>query len=227
VDQENQRPPLAEIPAPPLDPFLPPACVSNPSPIHPHQYFLVDFDNQQVWRPISEGEIVSFLNFPTYEHLLETATVFPTVTPFKGYSPHAALINPCNRWQATLFDIPSIYVCCRAGYALPSPGAPLGYTIYTFRPSLKNTFLRHSQLIRNVFEGSLVVSEVYDFLDGRRVFAYGRLAFGQDSVFVTNQAYHFEDAVASHPALLRHCLTPRIPADPCFFVQVYPDDTPL
>jgi hypothetical protein len=227
LDQENQRPPLAEIPAPPLDPYLPPRCISHPSSVHPHQYFIIKLDNRQIWRPVSEGEVVSFLSFPSHEELIQYATVFPTVTLFKGYTPHAALVNPVNRWQATLFDIPSIYTCCRAGYSLPSPRAPLGYIIFTFRLSIKETFLRHSTLIRNVFEGSLVITEVYDFLDGRHVYVYGHLSFGQDSVYVVNPAYHFEDTVARYPALLRHCVTPRIPADPCFFVQVYPDDTPL
>jgi hypothetical protein len=226
-NQENIRPPLAQIPASTLNPFLPPRCISHPSPVHPHQYFIVDLDYQQVWRPVAEGEVVSFLDFPTHEQLLAINTVFPTVTPFKGYSPHAAYITPQNHWLAAQFDIPPLHVCCHAGFALPSPGAPLGYTIYTFRHSLKQTFLRHSQLVRNVFNGALVVSEVYDFLDGRRVFAYGRLEFGQDTVYITNQAFHFEDAVARYPFLLRHCITPRVPADPCFFVQVYPEDTPL
>jgi hypothetical protein len=184
-------------------------------------------DNRQIWRPVSEGEVVSFLDFPTHQQLLQYDTVFPTVTPFQGYTPHAALVNPTNRWQATLFDIPSIYTCCRAGFALPSPRAPLGYVVFTFRLSIKETFLRHSALVRNVFEGSLVVTEVYNFLDGRRVYVYGHLQFGQNSVYVVNPAYHFEDAIARYPALLRHCVTPRIPADPCFFVQVYPDDSPL
>jgi hypothetical protein len=227
LDQENQRPPLAEIPAPPLDPYLPPRCISHPLSVHPHQYFIIELDNRQIWRPVSEGEIVSFLDFLTHEQLIEYATVFPTVTPFKGYTPHPALVNPVNQWQATLFDIPSIYTCCRAGYSLPSPGAPLGYIVFTFRLSIKETFLHHSTLVRYVFEGSLVIIEVYDFLDGRRVYMYRHLSFRQDSVYVVNLAYHFEDAVARYPALLCHCVTPRIPADPCFFVQVYPDDTPL
>jgi hypothetical protein len=71
------------------------------------------------------------------------------------------------------------------------------------------------------------VTEVYDFLDGHRVYVYGHLQFGQNSVYVVNPAYHFEDTIACYPALLRHCVTPRIPVDPCFFVQVYPDDSPL
>jgi hypothetical protein len=127
----------------------------------------------------------------------------------------------------TQFDIPPLHVCCCAGFALPSPGAPLGYTIYSFRHSLKQTFLHRLQLVCNVFDGALVVSEVYDFLNGHRVFAYGRLAFGQNSVFIVNQAFHFEDAVARYPFLLCHCITPHVPADPCFFVQVYPEDPVL
>jgi hypothetical protein len=227
LEQENHQPPLVCISTPPLDPYLPPHCISHPSPVHPHQYFIIELDNRQIWCPVSEGEVVSFLSFPTHEELIQYTTVFPTVTPFKGYTPHATLVNPANQWQATLFDIPSIYTCCHAGFALPSPGAPLGYVIFTFHLFIKETFLRHSALVCNVFKGSLVVTEVYDFLNGRRVYVYGHLSFGQDSVYVVNPAYHFEDAVARYPALLRHCVTPRIPADPCFFVQVYPDDTPL
>jgi hypothetical protein len=212
LEQENHRPPLARIPTPPLDPY---------------QYFIIELDNRQIWRPVSKGEVVSFLKFPSHEQLLQYNTLFPTVTPFKGYTPHAALVNPANRWQATLFDIPSIYTCCCAGFALPSPGAPHGYIIFTFRLFIKETFLRHSALICNIFEGSLVITEVYDFLDGRRVYVYRHLQFGQDSVYVVNPVHHFEDAIAHYPALLCHCITPHIPADPCFFVQVYPDDTPL
>jgi hypothetical protein len=72
-----------------------------------------------------------------------------------------------------------------------------------------------------------MVTEVYDFLDGHHVYVYEHLQFGQDFVYVVNLAYHFEDAITHYPALLCHCVTPRIPADPCFFVQVYLDDTPL
>jgi hypothetical protein len=35
-DQENIRPPLAELAETPLDPYLPPACLQNPLPIHSH-----------------------------------------------------------------------------------------------------------------------------------------------------------------------------------------------
>jgi hypothetical protein len=47
-DQENVRPPLEEIVEAPLDPYLPPACIQNPSSVHPHQYFLLELDGQQV-----------------------------------------------------------------------------------------------------------------------------------------------------------------------------------
>jgi hypothetical protein len=166
-DQENIRPPLAEVVEAPLDPYLPPACIQDPSPIHPHQFFLLDIDGQQVWRPISEGQVTSFLELPSHDALLDHPTIFPTVTPFKGHSPHVALASPTDRWQAAIFDIPALHLCSRAGYAPPAADTPLGYICYTFRPSIRATFLKHSQLVRNVFEGALVISDLYDFLDGR------------------------------------------------------------
>jgi hypothetical protein len=212
-DQENIRPPLEEVVEAPLDPYLPPACIQNLSPIHPHQFFLLELDGQQVWRPISEGQVTSFLNLPSQDALLDNPTIFPTVMPFKGYSPHVALASPTDRWQAAIFDIPALHLCSRAGYAPPAVDSPLGYIVYTFRPSIHATFLKHSQLVRNVFEGSLVISDVYDFLDGRRVYIYGKLRFNIDLVYITDQTLHFEDAVARHPYLLWHCLMPRLPAD--------------
>jgi hypothetical protein len=66
-DQENIRPPLEELTETPLDPYLPPACIQNPSPVHPHQFFIVELDGQQVWRPISEGQVASFLSLPSHD----------------------------------------------------------------------------------------------------------------------------------------------------------------
>jgi hypothetical protein len=226
-DQENIRPPLAEVVEAPLDPYLPPVCIQDPSPIHPHQFFLLDIDGQQVWRPISEGQVTSFLELPSHDALLDHPTIFPTVTPFKGHSPHVALASPTDRWQAAIFDIPALHLCSRAGYAPPTADTPLSYICYTFRPSIRATFLKHSQLVRNVFEGALVISDLYDFLDGRRVYIYGKLRFGVDSVYITDQTLHYEDAVARHLYLLRHCLTPRLPADPCSFISIFPDASPL
>jgi hypothetical protein len=226
-DQENIRPPLEEVVEAPLDPYLPPACIQNPSPIHPHQFFLLELDGQQVWRPISEGQIASFLNLPSQDALLDNPTIFPTVTPFKGYSPHVTLASPTDRWQAAIFDIPALHLCSHAGYAPPAADSPLGYIVYTFRPLIRTTFLKHSQLVRNVFEGSLVISDIYDFLDGRRVYIYGKLCFNIDSVYITDQTLHFEDAIARHPYLLQHCLTPRLPADPCSLISIFPDASPL
>jgi hypothetical protein len=201
-DQENIRPPLEEIVEAPLDPYLPPACIQDPSPIHPHQFFLLDIDGQQVWWPISEGQVTSFLELPSHDALLDHPTIFPTVTPFKGHSPHVALASPTDQWQAAIFDIPALHLCSRAGYAPPTADTPLGYICYTFRPSIRATFLKHSQLVRNIFEGALVISDLYDFLDGRRVYIYGKLRFGVDSVYITDQTLHYEDAVARHPYLL-------------------------
>jgi hypothetical protein len=226
-DQENICPPLEELAETPLDPYLPPECIQNPSPVHPHQFFLLELDGQQVWRPISEGQVASFLNLPSHDALLDNPTIFPTVTPFKGYSPHVALASPTNHWQAAIFDIPALHLCSCAGYAPPAADSLLGYILYTFRPSIRTTFLKHSQLVRNIFKGALVISDVYDFLDGRRVYIYGKLCFNIDSVYIMDQTLHFEDAVAQHPYLLRHCLTPRLPADPCFLISIFPDASPL
>jgi hypothetical protein len=226
-NQDNIRPPLEEIVEAPLNPYLPPACIQDPSPVHPHQFFLLDIDGQQVWRPISEGQVTSFLNLPSHDALLDHPTIFPPVTPFKGHSPHVALASPTDRWQAAIFDIPALHLCSCAGYAPPATDTPLGYICYTFRPSIRATFLKHSQLVRNVFEGTLVISDLYDFLDGCRVYIYGKLRFGIDSVYITDQTLHYEDAVAQHPYLLRHCLTPRLPADPCSFISIFPDASPL
>ena len=120
-----------------------------------------------------------------------------------------------------------LHVCCHAAFALPSPKAPLGYAVYTFHPSLREMFLKHPQFIRNVFEGGLVVTEVYDFLDGRRVYVYGKLHFNQGAVFIRNPGYHFEDTFTQYPTLLRHYITPYVPADPCYFMQVFSDNIPL
>jgi hypothetical protein len=110
-DQENILPPLEEIVEAPLDPYLPPACIQNPSPVHPHQFFLLDIDGQQVWRPVNEGQVTSFLNLPSHDDLLDHPTLFPTVTPFKGHSPHVALASPTDRWQSAIFDIPALHLC--------------------------------------------------------------------------------------------------------------------
>jgi hypothetical protein len=226
-DQENIRPPLEELAEAPLNLYLPPECIQNPSPVHLHQFFLLELDGQQVWRPISEGQVASFLNLPSHDALLDNPTIFPTVTPFKGYSPHVALTSPTDRWQAAIFDIPALHLCSHVVYAPPATDSPLGYIVYMFRPSICTTFLKHSQLVRNVFEGALVISDVYDFLDGRRVYIYGKLHFNIDSVYITDQTLHFEDAVARHPYLLQHCLTPRLPADPCSLISIFPDTSPL
>jgi hypothetical protein len=226
-DQENIRPPLEEIVEAPLNPYLPLACIQNLLSVHPHQFFLLEVDGQQVWRPISEGQVTSFLNLPSHDALLDNPTIFPTVMPFKGYSPHIALTLPTDHWQAAIFDIPALHLCSRAGYAPLAIDTPLGYICYTFHPSIRVTFLKHSQLVRNVFKGALVISDLYDFLDGHQVYIYGKLRFNIDSVYITDQTLYFEDAVARHPYLLWHCLMPCLPADPCSFISIFPDASPL
>jgi hypothetical protein len=92
--------------------------------------------------------------------------------PFKGHSPHVALASPTDRWQSAIFDIPALHLCSRTGYASPAVDTPLGYICYTFRPSIRTTFLKHSQLVRNVFEGSLVISDLYDQGNCTQIYMY-------------------------------------------------------
>jgi hypothetical protein len=103
------------------------------------------------------------LNLPSHTALLEQPTLFPTVTPFKGYTPHAALASPTDHWQALIFDILALHVCSHASFAPPAIDTPLGYIIYTFRPSIRQTFLKHNLLVHNVFEGSLIIADVTTF----------------------------------------------------------------
>ena len=60
-------------------------------------------------------------------------------------------------------------------------------------------------LVRNTYEGVLVIVEIHDFLDGHTVTTYGYLhfnhRFGVDQAFIVNQGYHFEDAVRTSPHL--------------------------
>ena len=227
VTQED-RPALQDITAANiLDLYAVPDCIANPTLEHPHQSFIVLHDNHDEWRPIGETGHPGLLAVPYFQHLLEHPLIFPTVTPFKGRVLHHASIAPTDLWQAQIFDIPTLHFCSRAGHFPSTPDVPLGYTVYCFRASLKALFLGHSQLVRNIFVNALVVSQVYDFLDGHRIFVYGKLQFGDNSVYITDQAVHFEDIIASYPQLLRHCITPRLPPDPSYFVHLFSDHTPL
>jgi hypothetical protein len=224
-NQENRPPtPLVEVP---LDPYAPPPCARIAQAFHPHQFFIIRFEDFDVWRPVSESQLDSLLEYPTHADILSSPPAFPSVFPFKAPSHHLGLVAPTDAFQARLFDVPALTVCANAGHSAPTLDAPLGYIHYTYRASLRDTFLRHPAYVRLCFSGALVVSELHDFLDGRRIYTYGRLRFDNTSVYITDQAYHFEDTVRTYPQLLRFTLTPRIPADPLALVRVFRNEDPL
>jgi hypothetical protein len=95
LEQENHRPPLARIPMPPLDPYLPLRCISHPSPVHPHQYFIIELDNRQIWRPISEGEVVSFFKIPNAPATPPVRHRLPNRHPVPRIHPTCRPCQPC------------------------------------------------------------------------------------------------------------------------------------
>src|SRR5712675_2813530 len=153
--------------------------------------------------------------------------IFPSVFPFKAPSHHVGIVTPTDTFQARLFNVPSLTICAHAGYAPPALDTPLGYIQYSYWPSIRATFLRHSALIRLCFTNALVISQIFDFLDGRQIYIYGRLEFGEDSVYITNQGFHAEDTCRVYPQLLRYTLTPRLPPDPFSLVRLFQDKNPL
>ena len=86
-------------------------------------------------------------------------------------------------------------------------------------------------LVRNTYEGVLVIVEIHNFLDRCMVTMYGYLhfnhRFGVDQDFIVNQWYHFKDTVRTSPHLYSYCFSPRIPEDPLNFISTYFEDEPL
>jgi hypothetical protein len=222
ADQEN-RPPSPPAPIV-LDPYAPPPCTTVQHRYHPHQFYLVRHQDGDIWRPASEVLLHTLLEYPTHQDLLAAGPIFPSVFPFKAPSHHTGVIAPTDTFQARLFDIPSLTICAHAGYASPANDTPLGYIQYSYRPSIRSTFLRHSSLIRLCFSNALVISQIFDFLDGRRIYIYGRLRFDGNSVYITNQGFHTEDTCWVYPQLLRYTLMPRLPADPFSLVRLFPEE---
>ena len=120
-----------------------------------------------------------------------------------------------------------ITTCAKAVRYPPSEALPLGCVKYSFADGIKEVFTPHSNLIKGIFDGALVLLETLDFLDGRQVTTYGFLEFDENFVYVHSQGYHCEDAIRSFPTLFAYCLTPRIPVDPFVHVSVHPETVPL
>jgi len=226
LDNTEDRPPSPAAPLV-LDPYAPPPCTLVEHRYHPHQFFVVRHQDGDSWRPASEALLHTLLEYPTHQELLAANPIFPSVFPFKVPSHHRGTVAPTDLFQARIFDIPSLTICAHAGLSLPTNDTPFGYIQYSYRPSIRDTFLRHSTIVRLCFSNALVISQIFDFLDGRRIYIYGRLRFDRDSVYITNQGFHTEDTCRIYPQLLRYTLTPRLPADPFSLVRLFPEENPL
>jgi len=224
-NQEN-RPPVPQYPvtANPLPRAL---CPQDPHQPHPHQFFLVRHSDLEHWRPVGDTQAPRLDSFDSQDELLAAPPDFPTVVPFKGQNNHITHITPADLFQASLFHIPLLTICFYAGYAPPTLDIPLGYAHYTWRTNLQNIFWRAPPSALSCFTGSLVLLDIHDFLDGRRIHTYGFLHFDSGRVFIDNQAYHLEDQVRTYPLFLRYTLTPHLPLDPFSYIHATADEAPL
>ena len=198
---------------------------------HPHQFVLVATQRGVELR-VPDLYSHTVQHFITGQELLQRPPIFPGVTPFRVPAPHYIVINPVNREEGLVIGNQSLYACSQAIVDLPSPDLPLGSIRYTFASGIRRAFDQIPLLARRAYEGTFVVLDIHDFLDGRVVTTYGYLAFGDrngegDSVFVTEQSYHFQDGLRENPQLSAYTFCPRIPADPHNYLHTYYDNLPL
>ena len=210
--------------------FRPPPCLTYIGP-HPHQFILVATQRGEELR-VPDRFSHTVQNIIDGYELLRRPPVFPSVTPFRAITPHYILINPVNREEGLVIGNQTLYACSQAIIDLPSEDTPLGTIRYTFANGIRNAFAGLPVLARRAYEGTFVVLDIHDFLDGRVITTYGYLAFGDrlgegDSVFVTDQSYHFKDGVREEPRLTAFTFYPRIPADPHSYLHTYYEDQPL
>ena len=223
VDNNNENIP----PAPVIR--LPPCAYYEGH--HPHQFILVATQRGVELR-VPDLYSHTVQHFITGHELLQRPPIFPGVTPFRVAAPHYIIINPVNRQEGLIIGNQSLYACSQAIVDLPSPDLPLGSIWYTFANGIKSAFNQIPVLARRAYEGTFVVLDIHDFLDGRVVTTYGYLAFGDrngegNSVFITEQSYHFQDGLRENPQLSAYTFCPRIPADPHNHLHTYYDDLPL
>lgn len=194
-------------PAPPLDPYAPPPCHLGPQDLHPHQYHIVAVGEREVWRLVEEVNRHSTLNFPSASFLHRSFPAFPSVTPFWGSVHHRGTIFPSDPVQAQFLNIGNLPICAIVARTPLTPEMPFGYLVFSFRHSLKFLACRPA-FIHACYQGAVVISDIYDFLDRRTVFCYGRIYFADDHVYIRDLAYHPEDLLHSAPHLFCYCLTP-------------------
>jgi hypothetical protein len=225
LDQENRPPtPLAELTP---DLFAPPACTLVSHTYHPHQYYIVPQPHGDSWEAASEAHHLRLLNYPYFSDLVINPPALPTVTPYKAQAPHYIRIQPTDILRLTAYRFPRSPFVVVPDIPPLTPNLPLGFLVYSFRVSIRDTLLRLPLFARLVFSYSTVLAELHDFLDGRRIYTYGRLRFANGKVYLVDQTYHIEDSVLTYPSLLRFSLSPRIPSEPLANIRTYRDEDPL
>ena len=220
-NQENCPPtPLAPLP---LDPYAPPACAQFVHPYHPHQFLILRHEDRDIWRPVPEACYPNLIGFPTATDLVTLPPQFPSVISFKVATHHATRLSPVDSFQAATLRVAALAICAHASLLPPTPDLPLGYICFTYHPSLRATLQNLPHYACLCFSGTLAVTDVFDFLDGRRIISYSYIGVDPSGVGLSNQTCHLEDAARLHHHLLRYTLAPRLPLDPLPHVCVVPD----
>ena len=222
LDNQENRPPTPLAPLP-LDPYAPLAYTQFVHPHHPHQFLILRHEDRDIWRPVPETCYPNLIGFPTATDLVTLPPQFPSVIPFKIATHHAARLSPVDSFQAATLEVVVLAICAHTGLLPPTPDLPLGYICFTYRPSLHAALQNLPHYARLCFSGALAVTDVFDFLDGRRIISYGYISVDPSDVGLSNQTCHLEDAARLHHHLLRYTLVPRLPLDPLPHVRVVPD----
>ena len=199
--------------------------------MHPHQFIAVHTPLGEEWHPLDKVYQDSITNLRTAEQLCTVPPVFTGIIPFRQSAPYYLTIYPRQHRLAIAAGIQPLYACSQAVRDQSSPDLPLGSIKYNFRRGIAEAVTGLPNLVRNTYEGVLVIVEIHNFLDRRTVTTYGYLhfnrRFGVDQAFIVNQGYHFEDAVRTSPHLYSYCFSPKIPEDPFDFISTYFEDEPL
>ena len=171
-----QSPPCAQSPEPhPDQENIPPVPVHRPPPciysreVHPHQFIAVHTPLGEEWRPLDEVYQDSITNICTAEQLCTVPPVFTGVIPFRQSTPHYLTIYPHQRCLAIAAGIQPLYACSQAIRDQSSPDLPLGSIKYNFRRGITEVVTRLPILVRNTYEGVLVIVKIHDFLDRQTV----------------------------------------------------------
>ncbi len=180
-----------------------------------------------IWQPLAEARHPSSLDFPAATYLYQVNLAFPSITLFRGSAHHKGTVFPSDHFQATTLGVGPLPVCAVAGSTDPTPEAPFGFLLFSFQRSISYVLHSCPSYVHACFEGTLVISDVYDFLDGRCIYLYGHLHFEGDNLFIHQQSYHTEDLCCSVPHLLHFCFAPCIPLDPFTLISAYPENIPI